>query len=62
VLALPPGKRIRTLPERFSSVRAELASPRYQGSPTAQNLDAQIEEFCHDTITTELRDLHGEPS
>ncbi|MDQ2877106.1 MAG: hypothetical protein M3Y33_20790, partial [Actinomycetota bacterium] len=62
VLALPPGKRVRTLPERFRSVRAELASPRYQGSPAARDLDAQIEEFCSETITAELSDLRAEPT
>jgi hypothetical protein len=62
VLALPAGKRVRTLPERFRAVRAELASPRYQNSPAARNLDAQIEEFCGETITAELSDLHAEPS
>jgi hypothetical protein len=57
VLALPPGMRISSLPSRISRVRAELAAPRYRGSAQAKDLDEQIEQFCRDTITTQLHDL-----
>jgi hypothetical protein len=50
VLALPPSRRIAGLPQRFDGARAELASPRYQGSPDAKDLDERIEEFCRETI------------
>jgi transcriptional regulator with XRE-family HTH domain len=59
VLLLPQGKRIKNLPERLTRVRAELAGPRYQGSPQARDLDEQIEEFGRDTIVAALRELPG---
>ncbi|HEX3924640.1 MAG TPA: hypothetical protein VHY31_20315 [Streptosporangiaceae bacterium] len=40
-------------------MRAELASPRYQSSPRARDLDEQIEEFTRDTIVAGLRELPG---
>jgi len=42
---------------QFTRVRAELARPRYQGSPQARNLDERIEDFGRDTIVGVLHDL-----
>jgi hypothetical protein len=50
VLALPAGKRIPSLSQRLGRVRAELASPRYQGSADAAGLDERIEVFLSDTV------------
>lgn len=61
VLTLPPSMRITTLPQRFGRARAELARPRYQGSPEAQDLDEQIEEFCRETIASDLHSLPAGP-
>lgn len=57
VLALPTGKRIATLPQRFDRVRAELAHPIYRGSAQAQELDERIEEFCRETVVADLHSL-----
>ncbi len=57
VLSLPPGQRITSLTGRLARVRAELARQRYQGSPQAQSLDEQIEDFGRDTIVGVLHDL-----
>jgi hypothetical protein len=59
VLALPPAMRIDPLPQRLEKVRAELASPRYQGSPQASELDQEIEAFGRDTIVGTLSALPG---
>ncbi len=56
VLALPPSRRISNLPKRLVRLRAQLAAPRYRATPEAKDLDEQIELFCRDTITTQLRD------
>jgi hypothetical protein len=61
VLALPAGRRIDPLPQRLGRVRAEIARPRYQGSPQASGLDQQIEEFSQDTIVGALHDLPSSP-
>jgi hypothetical protein len=53
VLSLPSGQRISDLPLRFGRVRAELASPRYQSSAEAQDLDERIEAFLSDTVADE---------
>jgi hypothetical protein len=52
-LALPPGKRFDSLPKRLGRARAELARPRYQGSPQARELDERIEDFGRDTVVTD---------
>jgi hypothetical protein len=57
VLALPPGKRIDPLPQRLETLRAELA--RSHGSPQADDLDQEIEEFSRDTIVGVLAALPG---
>jgi transcriptional regulator with XRE-family HTH domain len=59
VLELPPSRRIDSIPQRLTRVRAELVSPRYQSSPRARDLDEQIEEFTRDTIVAGLRELPG---
>jgi hypothetical protein len=59
VLALPPAMRIDPLPQRLEKVRAELDSPRYQGSPQASELDQEIEAFGRDTIVGTLSALAG---
>jgi len=59
VLALPPGKRIDPFPQRLETVRAELARPRYHGSPQASDLAAEIEDFSRDTIVGALSALPG---
>ena len=56
-LAVQPGQRIVSIPERLTRVRAELASSRYHGSPQASELDERIEAFSRDTIVDDLRDL-----
>jgi hypothetical protein len=61
VLSLSPGMRIASLPRRFDRARAELARPRYQGSPEARDLDEQIEEFCRETIAGDLHSLPAGP-
>jgi hypothetical protein len=62
VLGLASSQRIDALPSRLERVRAELANPRYQASPQADELDERIEEFSHDTIGRELRELPLGPS
>jgi tetratricopeptide (TPR) repeat protein len=59
VLALPPGQRIDPLPQRLETVRAELARPRYHGSPQASDLAGEIEDFSRDTIVGALSALPG---
>jgi tetratricopeptide (TPR) repeat protein len=59
VLALPPGQRIDPLPQRLETVRAELAHSRYHGSPQANDLDGEIEDFSRDTIVAVLSALPG---
>jgi hypothetical protein len=61
VLALPSAKRIASLSQRLSRVRAELASPHYHGSAQARELDEQVEEFGRDTIVSALHDLPAGP-
>ena len=61
VLSLPPAKRTTELPKRFAFVRSELASPRYQGSLRARELDERIEEFCRETIAGDLHSLPAGP-
>jgi len=56
VLGLTADKRVRSLSERLPVIRAELASPRYQGSAEAGNLDQRIEAFLTDTIVRDLGD------
>ncbi|HEY5985426.1 MAG TPA: hypothetical protein VIV12_03435 [Streptosporangiaceae bacterium] len=62
VLSPPSGQRITAITTRLTRVRADLAHPRYQGSPQAHDLDEQIEDFTRDTITTGLRELPGSPA
>jgi hypothetical protein len=62
VLNLPPGKRIDPLPQRLWRVRAEIAHPRYQGSPEAQGLDEQIEDFTRETVAADLHGISEAPS
>jgi tetratricopeptide (TPR) repeat protein len=62
VLALSPGNRTAVLAQRLTALRTELASPHYQGSPQAGELDERIEEFRRETIVTELHTLHGSPA
>ncbi len=45
VLALPPSRRVASLPLRLGQIRADLAAPGYQGSLLARDLDEQIEQF-----------------
>ncbi len=54
VLALPPSRRISNLPKRLARLRHELAAPRYRNTAEARDLDEQTEQFCRDTITTQL--------
>jgi hypothetical protein len=50
VLALPHGMRIDPLPQGLEMVRAELARPRYRGSPEAGDLAARIEDFSRESV------------
>jgi hypothetical protein len=59
VLSLPPGQRIMEFAARLGRVRGELARSRYQGSAQARELDARIEEFCRESVTSDLRALPG---
>ena len=61
VLALSPNRRIAALPQRFGRTRAELASPRYAGSPEATDLDERIEEFCRETVVASSHALSPGP-
>ncbi len=61
VFSLPADKRIDALTPRLAAVRNALASPRYQGSPEARDLDEQIEDFGHETIVAALHDLPAGP-
>jgi hypothetical protein len=56
-LTVVPSQRIMSIPQRLTRVRAELATPRYHGSPQASGLDERIEAFSRDTIVDDLRDL-----
>jgi len=56
-LALPAGRRDAQLPQRLTLTRAELAAPRYQGSPEASALDERIEASLTETIAGDLRGL-----
>jgi hypothetical protein len=56
-LTVVPSQRIMSIPQRLTRVRAELAAPRYRGSPQASELDERIEAFSRDTIVEDLRDL-----
>lgn len=58
VLALPRGQRITVVTTGLGRVRQELAAPVYRGSAQASKLGERIEEFCGQTIVT---DLHGLP-
>jgi len=59
VLSMPPQSRTRELPQRLSTVRAELAAPIFRGSARANKLEEQIEEFGRETIVTGLHSLPG---
>jgi len=59
VLALPPSRRVSSLPQCFVRVRNELAQPIYHGSAQARELDERIEQFCRETV---VADLHSLPS
>jgi hypothetical protein len=61
VLALSPGNRTALLSQRLTVVRTELSDSRYQGSAQARALDERIEEFCRETIVSELHSLPGSP-
>lgn len=61
VLALPWSRRVSSLAHSFTRVRAELAAPRYRGSPEAKALDTQIEEFCARTIAAHPHDVLAGP-
>lgn len=61
VLGLPSDRRIDALPQRLVAVRSELASPRYQGSAEARELDEHIEDFGRETIVGDLHDLPATP-
>ena len=56
VLALPWSCRVSSLAHSFTRVRAELAAPRYHGSPEAAAFDAQIEQFCAHSIADHPHD------
>jgi hypothetical protein len=62
VLAHTPGNRTAQLSQRLTTVRTELAAPHYQGSPQARALDETIEEFCRDTVVSELQSLPASPA
>jgi hypothetical protein len=62
VLALPPSRRVSSLPRCFSGVRTELAQPIYRGSAQARDLDERIEQFCGETVVADLHSLHSGPA
>jgi hypothetical protein len=59
VLALPPGKRIDPLPQRLGMISSELARSPYHGSPEADSLAEEIDDFGRDTIVGALSALPG---
>lgn len=59
MLSLPPAKRTLELPERMRAVRTELAQPILRHSAQARDLDARIEEWDSEAVTTGLRALPG---
>ncbi len=59
VLSLPRGQRIAAVTTQLGRVRSELAAPIYRGSAQARELDERIEEFCRQTVVT---DLHALPA
>lgn len=61
VLTLDVAKRVDSLPQRLSRVRAELAQPVFRGSGQASELDERIEEFGRDTIAADLHSLPAGP-
>lgn len=62
VLALPPGRRISGLAQRFARTRTELAQPIFQGSAQARDLEEQIEEFGRETASAGLQSFPGSPA
>lgn len=62
VLALPPSRRVSSLPQCFAGVRKELAQPIYRGSAQARDLDERIEQFCGETVVADLHSLHSGPA
>ena len=60
-LSLPPAQRINAVTTRLDLVRTELATPLFQRSPQARELDERIEEFSQEAITVELHSLSGGP-
>ena len=61
VLSLPPAQRISSLNTRMRLVRTELAAPVFRGSAQARELDERIEEFCRETIASDLHSLPAGP-
>jgi transcriptional regulator with XRE-family HTH domain len=62
VLSLPPAKRVATLTQSLGRVRRELAQPVYSGSALVREFDDRVEDFCSDTVVTEMRGLPGGPA
>jgi hypothetical protein len=60
-LSLPSAQRINALTTRLNLVRAELATPIFQHSTQARELDERIEEFGREGITAEMYGLPGGP-
>ena len=61
VLIVPPAQRVNSLLLRLAQVRNELAAPLFRGSPQAQDLGDQIEEFGREAVTAGLHSLAGGP-
>jgi hypothetical protein len=59
VLSLPRGQRIAAVTISLGQVRKELAAPVYRGSAQARELGDRIEEFCRETVVTDLHSLPG---
>jgi transcriptional regulator with XRE-family HTH domain len=62
VLALPPGRRISALAQRFARTRTELAQRVFRGSTQARDLEEQIEEFGSETASAGLHSYPGNPA
>lgn len=61
VLTLDVARRVDSLPQRLSRVRAELAQPVFRGSAQASELDQRIEEFGRETVAADLHSLPAGP-
>lgn len=59
VLRLATARRVSSLSVCLGRTRRELATPIYRGSAQARELGERIEQFCRQTVVTDLHSLPG---